>query len=478
MSIYHFSSQVIGRTAGRSSVAASAYRAGIDLVDERTGQRHNYSKRSGVDLTIILAPSNSPKWVFEREQLWNQVESVEKRKDAQLAREINIALPNELSHDEKRTLMLDYVQSEFVNAGMVADVAFHDFDSNNAHAHIMLSTRNIGADGFEGKNRDWNEKALLEKWREQWAVSANLALERAGIEERIDHRSLKTQQAEAVALGDVSRALELERVPQKHNGPSPGADLVGHQLEAKASAQEAKLEAKLYLVSKTQVQTQKVQVQTEQQREQARWIKEAIQKHAGVKSDYEEKVKKLEELRAQDDRLKQQAEALALKIENENLAKERLLVESTARNDLVQNWKRTHFFRVKLGFTKQLDELRKLRDEVNAKGRESKTWIDDKTTELRNIERRFVQKEALKQSAEEVAKAKDGLRWASAIVSKAKRGFGQQEVLASLEKSRDKLEHEEKQRLRASFAEQEKQKFSKQQKTQEQKHTRGLGLSR
>jgi hypothetical protein len=309
-------------------------------------------------------------------------------------------------------------------------------------------------------------------------VSANLALERAGIEERIDHRSLKTQQAEAVALGDVSRALELERVPQKHNGPSPGADLVGHQLEAKASAQEAKLEAKLYLVSKTQVQTQKVQVQTEQQREQARWIKEAIQKHAGVKSDYEEKVKKLEELRAQDDRLKQQAEALALKIENENLAKERLLVESTARNDLVQNWKRTHFFRVKLGFTKQLDELRKLRDEVNAKGRESKTWIDDKTTELRNIERRFVQKEALKQSAEEVAKAKDGLRWASAIVSKAKRGFGQQEVLASLEKSRDKLEHEEKQRLRASFAEQEKQKFSKQQKTQEQKHTRGLGLSR
>lgn len=204
MAIYHFSSQVIGRSKGKSSVAAAAYRAGEKLIDDRTGLDHDYTKKSGIVYKEIMSPSNSPNWVNNREQLWNEIEKIEKRKDSQLAREINIALPKELSREEQTALTREFVENTFVSKGMVADICMHDVSNGNPHVHVMLTMRDITRDGFGKKNRDWNNKGLLEEWREQWANHANKALERVGSTERIDHRSLEAQ--------------GIDRIPQIHVG--------------------------------------------------------------------------------------------------------------------------------------------------------------------------------------------------------------------------------------------------------------------
>ena len=205
MAIYHYSATVIRRSAGRSATAAAAYRAGIRIEDERTGEIHDYSRKQGIYSSEILAPENTPDWVHDRARLWNEVERVEKRKDSQLAREINVALPVELNHAQKQSLVREFSRSQFVERGMVADVAYHDFQGQNPHAHILLTMREIDRKGFGKKNRSWNERGLLRRQRESWSQHANEALERAGHEAKIDHRSLADQ--------------GVERLPQIHLGP-------------------------------------------------------------------------------------------------------------------------------------------------------------------------------------------------------------------------------------------------------------------
>ena len=205
MAIYHYSATVIRRSAGRSGTAAAAYRAGIRIEDKRTGEIHDYTCKQGIYSSEILAPENTPDWVNDRARLWNEVERVEKRKDSQLAREINVALPVELNHAQKQSLVRDFSRSHFVERGMVADVAYHDFQGHNPHAHILLTMREIDRKGFGKKNRSWNERGLLRRQRESWSQYANEALERAGHEVKIDHRSLEDQ--------------GVERLPQIHLGP-------------------------------------------------------------------------------------------------------------------------------------------------------------------------------------------------------------------------------------------------------------------
>src|SRR5690606_25860243 len=143
--------------------------------------------------TEIMAPDHAPEWANDRAQLWNAVEKVERRKDAQLCREVLVALPAELDDAERLELVRGFAREQFVERGMVADIAWHEpdreGDQRNYHAHILLTMRDIGADGFGQKNRDWNRRELLQEWREQWQEHANRALERAGRTERIDHRS-------------------------------------------------------------------------------------------------------------------------------------------------------------------------------------------------------------------------------------------------------------------------------------------------
>ena len=204
MAIFSMRMQVIGRSAGRSATAAAAYRSGEQIEDQRTGQVHDYTGKSDIYGSEILLPEGAPERLGDRASLWNEVEQGEKRKDAQLSREVMIALPAELTHEQKQALTREYVQDEFTGQGMIADIGYHDFDSHNPHAHIMLTMRSVDEDGFGKKRREWNKRQALERQRKAWEEYANRALERAGLETRIDHRTLKEQ--------------GLEREPQIHLG--------------------------------------------------------------------------------------------------------------------------------------------------------------------------------------------------------------------------------------------------------------------
>lgn len=196
MAIYHFSAQVISRSQGRSSVASSAYRSAEKLLDERTGLTHNFTQKSDVVSKEILLPKNAPKWMENREKLWNAVEQTEKRKDAQLAREINVALPRELSPDQNWQLLKEFTQKEFVDKGIVADVTFHGGHKggeDQPHGHLMLTMREVTPEGFGQKVRAWNNKELLNEWREHWAEHCNRELAKQGFDIRIDNRTLEAQ---------------------------------------------------------------------------------------------------------------------------------------------------------------------------------------------------------------------------------------------------------------------------------------------
>ena len=221
MAIYHFSAKMISRSTGRSAVAAAAYRTAERIKDERQGLEHDYANRSGVLSAEIIAPEGTPAPLLDRSTLWNAVEAVERRKDAQLAREVTVALPHELDDAQRVDLVRSFVQTAFVDRGMIADVALHapgkEGDQRNHHAHIMLTTRSIGEDGFAGKDRSWNSKELLEDWRESWADHANSYLREIEAVREIDHRSLEAQRDEKLDLkeqalerGDEKAAQELE----------------------------------------------------------------------------------------------------------------------------------------------------------------------------------------------------------------------------------------------------------------------------
>ena len=207
MAIYHLSVKIVKRSSGRSATAAAAYRAAEKIHDYKTDITHDYRKKRSVFGAEIIAPEGSPEWVYQREKLWNEVEKVEKRCDAQVAREIDIALPVELNREQKKELVRDFVSEQLVSEGMVADVAFHDFDSHNPHAHILLTTRPINDDGrFGFKERSWNKKDALEQLRSDWADKVNLSLEQAGYKDiKVDHRTLEEQ--------------GINRLPQIHLGP-------------------------------------------------------------------------------------------------------------------------------------------------------------------------------------------------------------------------------------------------------------------
>ena len=200
---------MISRSQGRSATAAIAYRVAERIEDRRTGLVFNYAARGGVDHTEILAPTHAPDWVRDRSELWNRVEESETRKNSQVAREVRVALPDELTHAQRVALVRAYAQAQFVDRGMVADIALHapgrEGDERNHHAHILLTTREVDADCFTTKNRDWNKVEVLEGWREAWARDSNAALERAGIEDRVDHRTLVAQRDEALQLASAAR---------------------------------------------------------------------------------------------------------------------------------------------------------------------------------------------------------------------------------------------------------------------------------
>ena len=210
MAIYHFSAKIISRKTGGSAVAAAAYRSASELHDDRLGRNHNFSNKAGVIHSEVMLPEGAPERLNERSTLWNETEAREKRHDAQLAREVEFSIPREMNQKQGVSLARDFVQKQFVDRGMIADLNVHwdkaKDGSPKPHAHAMLSMRDVGPDGFGNKNVDWNDRALLKDWREAWAAHVNERMAEFGLEGRIDHRSYEAQ------------GIELE--PQHKIGPA------------------------------------------------------------------------------------------------------------------------------------------------------------------------------------------------------------------------------------------------------------------
>lgn len=206
MAIFHLSFSMLKRSAGKSSCYLAAYNARARIEDVRTGDVYDYSYRSDLFHHCILAPEHTPFNIVENSAvLWNEIEKTEKRKDAQLSRYFDIAIPAELDNDAKIALVKNYCKRNFVSKGMIADISFHDLDGHNPHAHVMLTLREITPDGFGNKNRSWNEHDLMEEWRASWSRMSNRALERTGSSNRMDHRSLVAQREEAIDLAKAAQ---------------------------------------------------------------------------------------------------------------------------------------------------------------------------------------------------------------------------------------------------------------------------------
>lgn len=240
MAIYHCSIKIISRGKGRSAVAAAAYRAGEKITSEYDGTIHDYTRKGGVVHTEILLPDHAPAGFTDRAVLWNAVEKIEKAKNAQLAREIELALPVELTREQNVSLVREYVNQHFVSAGMCADICMHDKNDGNPHAHIMLTMRPFEQGGIWGAKQkkeyildpqgkkiydpkkrqykcksipatDWNEQTKAEEWRGAWAEICNRFLEQNGHTERIDHRSYERQgidQIPTIHLGAAASQME------------------------------------------------------------------------------------------------------------------------------------------------------------------------------------------------------------------------------------------------------------------------------
>ena len=221
MAIFHMSFSNISAGKGRSAIASAAYRSGEKLFDQKEGRSYFYA-RSVMPESFILTPKNAPEWASDREKLWNEVERKDRRANSRYAKEFNVALPVELSESEQKELLTKYVQENFVDQGMVADVAIHRDHPDNPHAHVMLTNRPFNPDGtwglkskrenildengnktYTGNSRfprsrkvwlvDWDKKEKINQWRHNWAVSVNQVLEQKNIPDRISEKSFIEQ---------------------------------------------------------------------------------------------------------------------------------------------------------------------------------------------------------------------------------------------------------------------------------------------
>lgn len=220
MAIYHFSVKNISRAQGRSAVACAAYRSGEKLIDERQGKEQDYTKKTGVEFTKIYAPIGTNAELLDRGQLWNAVEKTERRKDANLAREFEIALPQELNKAEREKLVDELCNKIVERHNVIVDAAIHaphtdsGSDERNYHAHIMFTGRHIDletGDFAAKKNRDFNKEnssETVQKWREDFADMTNAHLMRAGhLFSSVDHRSYAAQGLDKEATAHEGSAV-------------------------------------------------------------------------------------------------------------------------------------------------------------------------------------------------------------------------------------------------------------------------------
>lgn len=225
MAIYHTRVKTFSRAQGHASTAAAAYRAGLLILDERTGLRHDYRRRGGVVETRCLAPDGAPDWAFDPRRLWPAAEASERRKDATVAREFEVALPHELSNEQRSDLAAEISRCLVQRYRFAVQSSIHEpqtADGLNYHVHILATTRRVDAEGLKDKTRELDGgpsgRGEVEWIRQMVGEVINAHLAAAGVSARVDHRSLKEQAAEAEEQGDELTAAELSRAPGLHMG--------------------------------------------------------------------------------------------------------------------------------------------------------------------------------------------------------------------------------------------------------------------
>jgi ATP-dependent exoDNAse (exonuclease V) alpha subunit len=372
MATYRFEAKIIGRSHGRSATASAAYRSAEKLEDERTGASFDYTRKRGVLHSEIVAPEGTPEWMRDRAELWNAVEKVEKRKDAQLAREVVLSLPHELTHAQRVELVQEFVRSEFVDHGMVADVTIHapdrEGDRRNHHAHVMLTMRELTGEGFGPKVRAWNSTEQLEEWREDWAVAVNRHLEQHGHAARVDHRSLADQ--------------GIDREPEPKQGPiateMERAGRPSHAGDDRRAAQarndeRASIEAELVSISAEIVDLEQERakragqggMENQSTEEAARRVIEAAEERQRKQAQQDEEQKRQHAAKAES----QRTEALARENADAQVRQAEQMREQRARLDAFQAEQKKQ--------AEQVREEQERRRESEARGKAAEGEIRD-----------------------------------------------------------------------------------------------------
>lgn len=318
MAIFHLSVKIISRSKGQSAIASAAYRSGQRLVDQETGQIKDFTHKRGVQYSEIQLPEQAPRAYNDREILWNAVQVKEAKSNAQLAREVEVALPVELTRDQQIQLVHDYVQKNFVDQGMCADWSLHDKADGNPHVHIMLTMRSIkttgewaskqksgyildenghkvpqidpktheqkiGARGRKMWKRttqtynDWNNRDKAENWREAWAEACNKYFTP---DLQLDHRSYQRQAKEQIPtihegtvarqMGDRSDRVQINQAIKAQNSLLRQLEQEWEQLKQQLERLKAALvdlqerllraEPKQPLVQDKNTETQKLEI--------------------------------------------------------------------------------------------------------------------------------------------------------------------------------------------------------------------------
>lgn len=337
MAIYHLSIKIIKRGDGKSAVAAAAYRSASAIKNERNGITSDYTGKRGVEYTEVMLPAHAPTEFQDRKILWNSVEMIEKHKKAQLAREIEIALPNELSREEQIALAKRFCQKAFVDEGMCADVCIHNppSENENVHAHIMLTMRPFNEDGswgdkqkkeyildkdgkkiYDKKKRqykcnsipatDWSQQTKAEEWRTLWEVMTNMALEQNQIDKKVDRRSYKrrgVEQIPTIHMGVEASQMEQKGIPTERGERNREITADNRMIQIMRSSitelenMVKKLVAKLKRLRKKNIEApDHLSHQSKQYLSQDELFKEAEEKKKQAQKEYETVNKRIKEL--------------------------------------------------------------------------------------------------------------------------------------------------------------------------------------
>ncbi|WP_313253376.1 MobQ family relaxase [Stenotrophomonas acidaminiphila] len=289
MAIYRCEIKTVSRSQGASAVAGAAYRAGLNLTDERTGEQHDYSRKTGVVAFEVLAPDNAPAWARDPAQLWNAAEASETRKNSVVAREFLISLPHELNADQRIDLARDLTAGLVARFGFAAMFALHapdkQADERNHHVHILATTRRMDPTGLGAKTRELDDRktGAVDEVRRSVADTINAHLARAGAVARVDHRSLLDRQLAAADAGDFAQVAALDRTPEPKVGRtataaarrgkrSPRAERV--QRVRAENAQHAQAQADRFRELKAQATTEGRLAQVDEQALHARALLE------------------------------------------------------------------------------------------------------------------------------------------------------------------------------------------------------------